>query len=108
MAKDYYGKLGVAKNASEAEIKSAYKKLAKKYHPDVSSETGAEEKFKEVQEAYSVLGDATKRSNYDNLGEAGERFSGFGGFGSGDFSNVEFDFGDIFSDFSFIAWKNFP
>ena len=99
MAKDYYEVLGVAKNASSGEIKAAYKRLAKKYHPDVSTEQNAEERVKEVQEAYSVLGDDTKRNNYDNFGEAGERFSRFGGFGQGDFSHFEFDFGDIFSDF---------
>jgi molecular chaperone DnaJ len=99
MGKDYYDVLGVAKNASNEEIKSAYKKLAKKYHPDVSSEANAEEKFKEVQEAYSVLGDSTKRANFDKFGDAAERFSGFRDFGQRDFSHFEFDFGDIFSDF---------
>ena len=91
MAKDYYEILGVQKNAGSAEIKAAYKRLAKKYHPDVSSEQNAEEKFKEIQEAYSVLGDDTKRSNYDNFGDAADKFSGFGGFGSRDFSHFEFE-----------------
>ena len=64
MKKDYYEVLGVSKNASDAEIKSAFRKLAKKYHPDVSKEPDAAEKFKEAQEAYSVLSDKDKRSKY--------------------------------------------
>ena len=98
MPKDYYNILGIKKDASGPEIKAAYKNLAKKYHPDVSTEHNAEEKFKEVQEAYSVLSDPTKRGNYDNFGGAAGRFSEFGGFGSSDFSHFEFDFGDLFGD----------
>ena len=68
MAKrDFYEVLGVDKNASDAEIKSAYRKLAKKYHPDVNKEEGAAEKFKEIGEAYSVLGDEQKRKTYDQF-----------------------------------------
>ena len=93
--RDYYEVLGVSKDASEAEIKSAFRKLAKKYHPDVSKEPDAAEKFKEVQEAYSVLSDETKRRQYDQFGHAA--FSGgaggAGGAGYGGFSG--FDFGDI-------------
>ncbi|MDD4878751.1 MAG: molecular chaperone DnaJ [Candidatus Nanoarchaeia archaeon] len=88
MSKDYYKTLGVKKEASEDEIKSAYKSLAKKYHPDLNKEASASEKFKEVNEAYSVLGDKTKRQNYDRFGsEQGQQgfqggFSGFEGFGN--------------------------
>lgn len=91
--RDYYEVLGVSKNASEAEIKSAFRKLAKKYHPDVSKEPDAAEKFKEAQEAYAVLSDASKRSQYDQFGHAAFQDGGAGGF---DFSG--FDFSDIFSD----------
>ncbi len=93
--RDYYEVLGVSKNASEQEIKSAFRKLAKKYHPDVSKEKDAAEKFKEAQEAYAVLSDASKRQQYDQFGHAA--FSqGAGGTGGFDFSN--FDFSDIFDD----------
>src|SRR5690606_18051527 len=101
MAKrDYYDVLGITKNASQDEIKKAYRTLAKKYHPDVSKEPDAEAKFKEVQEAYDVLNDPQKKANYDQFGHAstnggGNPFEGFGGFGSGGFS----DFSDIFSSF---------
>lgn len=67
--KDYYEVLGVSKNASDDEIKSAFRKLAKKYHPDISKEANAEEKFKEVQEAYAVLSDPNKRKQYDQFGQ---------------------------------------
>ena len=68
--RDYYEVLGVDKNASEADIKSAFRRLAKKYHPDVSKEPDAAEKFKEAQEAYAVLSDADKRRKYDQYGHA--------------------------------------
>jgi DnaJ-class molecular chaperone len=72
MAKDYYKILGVAKTASQDDIKKAYRKLALKYHPDRNKDNpGAEDKFKEVGEAYAVLGDAEKRKQYDTFGSAG-------------------------------------
>ena len=89
--RDYYEVLGVSKDASQAEIKSAFRKLAKKYHPDVSKEPDAAEKFKEAQEAYAVLSDESKRKQYDQFGHAA--FNGAGGAGYGGFSG--FDFGDI-------------
>ncbi len=92
--KDYYEVLGVSKNADDKEIKSAFRRLAKKYHPDVSKEPDAAEKFKEAQEAYAVLSDPEKRSQYDKYGHAAfDQMNGGAGF---DFS--EFDFSDIFSD----------
>lgn len=96
MAKrDYYEVLGVAKGASDQEIKKAYRQLAKKYHPDVNKDAGADAKFKEVQEAYEVLSDSSKRGQYDQFGHAAfDQNGGFGG-GSGGFD----DFGDIFSSF---------
>ena len=68
MDKNYYDILGVSENASESDIKSAFLKLSKKYHPDVNNEAGAEEKFKEINEAYSVLSDKEKRQMYDTFG----------------------------------------
>ena len=100
--RDYYEVLGVDKNASQDEIKSAFRKLAKKYHPDVSKEPDAEEKFKEAQEAYAVLSDENNRRQYDQFGHAafdsngGAGASGFGGFSGFDFS--DFDYSDIFDN----------
>ena len=98
--KDYYEVLGVSKDASDAEIKSAFRKLAKQYHPDVNKEEGAEEKFKEVQEAYEVLSDENKRRQYDQFGHAAfDGSAGFGGAGGfGGFDASGFDFGDIFDN----------
>ncbi len=96
--RDYYEVLGISKSASDDEIKKAYRKLAKKYHPDVSTEPNAEQKFKEVQEAYDVLSDQTKRGQYDQFGhQAANGGFGQGGFGGAGFEG--FDFGDIFSAF---------
>jgi len=96
MAKrDYYEVLGLSKGADKKEIKKAYRKLAKKYHPDRNKEEGAEDKFREVQEAYEVLSDDQKRSAYDQYGFAGTQgFDGVGG-GYGDFGNFSENFGDI-------------
>ncbi len=98
--RDYYEVLGVAKDASEADIKRAYRKMAAQYHPDVNHEEGAEERFKEINEANEVLSDADKRARYDQFGFAGvdpnfnagggNPFGGFGDFG---------DLGDIFGSF---------
>ena len=97
--RDYYEVLGVDKNATEEEIKSAFRKLAKKYHPDVSKEENAAEKFKEAQEAYAVLSDANKRKQYDQFGH--NAFSnnqgGSSGFEGFDFGNMS-DMSDIFED----------
>ena len=92
--RDYYEVLGVSKTADEKEIKSAFRKLAKKYHPDVSKEPDAAEKFKEAQEAYAVLSDEQKRKQYDQYGHAA--FEGMNGGAGFDFS--DFDFSDIFGD----------
>lgn len=99
--KDYFEILGVSKDASEEEIKKAYKKLAKKYHPDVSQEKDAEKKFKEIQEAYSVLGDESKRENYKKFGH---NFDGFQQYsGNGYSQHGGFDFEDIFREAGFNA-----
>lgn len=94
--RDYYEVLGLSKGASDDEIKKAYRKMAKKYHPDVNKEAGAEEKFKEVNEAYEVLSDPQKKATYDQFGHAGMDGANFsGGQGFGGFE----DFGDIFGSF---------
>lgn len=109
--RDYYEVLGLSKGASEDEIKKAYRKLSKKYHPDINKEPDAEEKFKEVSEAYEILSDPQKRAAYDQYGHAGTDpnygaggagggFGGFGGFSGGGFSGGGFGgFEDIFDSF---------
>ncbi|MBD3208952.1 molecular chaperone DnaJ [Candidatus Woesearchaeota archaeon] len=100
--KDYYKILGVDKGASKADIKRAYKKLAKKYHPDLNKDyPDAEKKFKEVNEAASVLGDDQKRQQYDQFGSSAFKNGGQGGFSDFDFSGFasSFDFDDIFDQF---------
>ncbi|WP_312753072.1 molecular chaperone DnaJ [Rummeliibacillus suwonensis] len=96
--RDYYEVLGLEKTASKDEIKKAYRKLSKKYHPDLNKEPGAEEKFKEIAEAYEVLSDDQKRARYDQFGhqDPNQGFGGFSGFGSTEgFGGFE----DIFSSF---------
>lgn len=98
---EFYERLGVSKDASQDEIKKAYRKMSKKYHPDINKEAGAEQKYKDIQEAYETLGDAQKRSNYDQFGATGAQggfgggAGGFGGFDSSGFGGFE----DIFSSF---------
>jgi molecular chaperone DnaJ len=96
--RDYYEVLGVRKDATENDLKTAYRKLALKYHPDRNpSDTVAEEKFKEAAEAYDVLRDSRKRQIYDQFGHQGLEGSGFSGFGG--FEDIFSSFGDIFEDF---------
>ena len=106
--RDYYEVLGVDKNATDADIKSAFRKLAKKYHPDVSKEENAAEKFKEAQEAYAILSDPEKRKQYDQFGHNAFNnngpggFSGFEGF---DFGNVSDIFDDLFEGMGFSTGR---
>lgn len=109
MAKqDFYDILGVSRDASQDEIKKAYRRLAREYHPDVNKEPDAEERFKEINEAYRILSDPDSRRQYDQFGHAafenggagGQGFGGFGGFGDFGFGGFE-DLGDIFADMFF-------
>jgi curved DNA-binding protein len=104
--KDYYKILGVDKNATESEIQKAYKKLAKKYHPDINKEKGAEAKFKELNEANEVLGDKEKRKKYDTLGADWDKYQDydFAGAGAGRYQDMgnmggQTFYGSDFSDF---------
>ncbi|GEP18633.1 molecular chaperone DnaJ [Pediococcus argentinicus] len=99
--KDFYDVLGVSKDASSDEIRKAYRKLSKKYHPDLNKEPGAEQKFKDVNEAFEVLSDDQKRAQYDQYGSADPNAGfGGGGYGQGDFNGFGGGgFDDIFSSF---------
>src|ERR1044071_3325072 len=90
--RDYYEILGVGRNANNDEINAAFRKLARQYHPDVNKEDGAEEKFKEINEAYGVLSDSEKRTRYDRFGK-----EGLGNMGGG-FHDYTVDFSDIFEE----------
>ncbi len=113
--RDYYEILGLGKGASEDEIKKAYRKLAKQYHPDLNpGDAASEAKFKEVNEANDILSDSSKRSRYDQFGHAGVDPSyggGGGGYGAGGFDMGDIDFGDLFGSFfggGFNSRQNAP
>jgi molecular chaperone DnaJ len=99
MARDYYEVLGVQRNATAAEIKAAFRKLAREYHPDVSKHTDAETRFKEINEAYEVLSTDEKRARYDRFGHAGVQGNGFGSSGGAGYSPFEEIFEEFFSNF---------
>ena len=105
---DYYDALGVSRDASSDEIRQAYRRLARRYHPDVNKEAGAEDRFKEISEAYEVLRDPEKRERYDRLGanwKAGQDVSGAAGFEEA--FAVGNGFGDIRSGFESGEFSDF-
>ena len=95
MAGDYYDILGVSRDADKEEIKRAYRRLARKYHPDVNKEPGAEERFKEINRAYEILSEPETRARYDRFGEAG--VGSAAGVGYQDFG----DFGDVLQCYTY-------
>src|SRR5215213_7420058 len=95
---DHYKTLGVDKKASQEDIKKAYRKLARKYHPDTNSDAGAEQRFKEISEAYDVLGDPEKRKKYDRGGSVFAGGNPFGGGAGGGGGGAAGGWSDIFSD----------
>ncbi|XP_027216229.2 dnaJ homolog subfamily B member 9 isoform X2 [Penaeus vannamei] len=100
-AKDYYEVLGIRRSASDREIKKAFRKLAVQYHPDKNKEPGAEEKFREIAEAYEVLSDEDKKREYDYMGHAAYAQKSAGG-GGGQYSDpYHFNFDDLFREFEF-------
>jgi curved DNA-binding protein len=104
--KDYYAVLGVAKNASQEEIQRAYRKLARKYHPDINQTTGAEDKFKDLGESYEVLKDPDKRAKYDRYGAAWKAAEQGGGTPPPGYEDVWFDLGGA-EDFGFSGGSGF-
>ncbi|MAU08976.1 MAG: molecular chaperone DnaJ [Anaerolineaceae bacterium] len=98
MARDYYDVLGVQRGADSSEIKKAFRRLARQYHPDVSEDDDAEVKFKEINEAYEVLSDDNKRARYDQFGHAGVNGAAGGGYGG--YGGVDINFEDIFEVFN--------
>ena len=105
--KDYYATLGVGKNATPEELQRAYRKLARKYHPDVNKEPGAEEKFKEIGEAYEVLKDPEKRTKYDRYGAAWKAAQQGGGTPPPGYEDVWFDLGRSTEGFGFSGFSDF-